>query len=407
MSETQTLAALDLGATTVRCMVAQSYDTDTIHCIGYGEAQTDGMRRGVIVNIEKITRCISRAVEDAERMAGTPINSLLVGVAGDYVRSINSQGIVGVARSDQEITMVDVRKALSAARNVRIPHDQEILYVIQQNFTVDGQGGVRNPIGMSGSRLEVDAHIVTCAATSARNILRTLERCDLALGGIALETIAAARCVITEAEEELGVAVVNLGAESTDLAVYFDGAVRYTGTIPLGGHNVTNDIAIGLRTTVEEAEKLKVSHGVAMTALTYSHDTIPTLAADGRLNSEVSHSALATIIEARQEEIFTMVAQELRRCDMLSDLTAGVTLTGSGAKLRGIVDLAERTLKLPVKIGRPHGIENLPSALAGPTGATIAGLALWGFEQDLAGRRHSGGMRGLMHKVENWIAGHL
>ncbi|HSG98398.1 MAG TPA: cell division protein FtsA, partial [candidate division Zixibacteria bacterium] len=343
-NEQRILAALDIGATKVRAMVAQAFDDDAVYSLGYADAPSEGIRRGVIVNMDKITRVIAAVVEDAEAQANVRVDSLIVGISGDHIRSIDSQGVINVSRSDNEITASDVERAIDTTRDVAIPPDREIIHVIPQEFTVDNQTGIGAPVGMNGSRLEAHTHIVTCSSASAKNVFRALERCDLALGGLALESFAAAKSALTEEEMDLGVALVDIGGGATEIAVFKNGCIRYSGCVSLGGQNITNDIAIGLRTTVDEAERLKITHGAALASHTRHNEMIEVAASAGRPARSIARSVLATIIEARAEEILSLVGRELRRVGLDDSLAAGVTLIGAGAKLPGIVDLAEQTL---------------------------------------------------------------
>lgn len=401
------LAALDIGATKIRALVAQVFEDDSVYCLGYGAAPAEGIRRGVIVNMDKVTRVIARAVEEAESQANTCVDSVLVGIAGEHIRSINSQGAIHVSRSDNEILNADVERAREAAQDVAIPPDREIIHVIAQEYCVDGQYGIRNPIGMTGSRLEVETHIVTCAAASAKNIFRALERCDLGLGGFALESYVAARSVITEEEEDLGIALVDIGGEASEISVFKNGCIRHSSCVPMGGQNITNDIAIGLRTSVEEAERLKLEYGAAMTSQVRAHEMMEVAAVGGRPARSISKAVLATIIEARAEEILSLVARELKRVDLNTGLSAGITLIGAGSRLPGIVDLAEQTLNLPTKVGHPTGVENLPDEVSGPEYATLIGLILYASEHGITTQEGGGGLRGVMKKMETWFTGHF
>lgn len=406
-SDQHIVAALDIGATMIRAMVAQAFDDDGVYCLGFAEAPAEGVRRGVIVNMDKLTRVISWVIEEAEERANVRIDTVLVGIAGDHIRSINSQGAIHVSRSDSEILQSDVRRAIDAARDVAIPADREIIHVIPQEYTVDDQEGVRNPIGMSGSRLEVATHIVTCASATAKNIFRALERCDLSLGGFALESYAASQVAVTEEEMELGVALIDLGGGGTEIAVFKNGCIRYSGFVPLGAQNVTNDIAIGLRATVDEAERLKLTYGAALASSVKASEMMEVEAVGGRPSREIGRSVLATIIEARVEEIFTLVARELRKVDVEDGLAAGVTLVGGGALLPGIADLAEQALNLPAKVAAISGVDNLPDGLDDPRYATVQGLIVHATENDFASQGGYRGVRGMLKKIEEWITGRL
>lgn len=399
------LAALDIGSNRIRALIAQAFDDDAIYCLGYAETPAEGIRRGVIINMEKVTRAISRVVEEAETQANVRVDSILVGISGDHIRSINSHGAINVSRSDDEITMRDMQHVADAARDVAIPTDREIIHVISQEFTVDNQPGIRNPIGMNGSRLEVETHIVTCASASAKNIFRALERCDVSLSGFALESYVASWSSLKEEEMELGVALVDIGGEATEIAVYKNGCIRHSSSVPLGGQNITNDIAIGLRITVDEAERLKISYGNALPELIRPNEMMEVSAVGGRPARTISRSVLATIIEARAEEIFSLVSRELQKIDFDDGLAAGVTLIGAGARMPGLVDLAEQTLNLPAKVAHPIGVENMPNDSVGPQYATIMGLIMYAAEEEIASLGAGNGLRGALKKIEGWLTG--
>lgn len=398
------LAALDIGAHKVRALVAQAFEDDAVYCLGFAEADSDGIRRGSIINMDKITRIITSVVEAAEIQANARVDSVVVGMSGEHIRSINSQGAINVARTDSEISLADLDRALDAARDVVIPPDREIIHVIPQDYTIDGHIGIGNPIGMSGSRLEVGAHIVTCSGASAKNIFRALERCDIGLADFALESFVAAKAALSDEEKELGVALVDIGAETTDIAVFKDGFIRHSGCVPLGSRHITNDIAIGLRTTVEEAERLKLQYGSAMQSRVKPHEMMEVAAVAGRDERQIAKSVLATIIEARTEEILTLVGRELRTIAYDDSLAAGVTLIGAGSKLPGIADLAEQALRLPSRVGNPRGVENLPDNAEGsPEYATVIGLILYAAENQITSQRKAQGLRGALKKLEGWL----
>ena len=261
------ICALDIGTTKIVAVVAEMDEHGAIYVIGHGVSKAEGLRRGIVVDMDKTVKSIRRAIEDAQLVSGTEVDRVTVGIAGEHVRSINSHGVIAVSRSDNEITASDVKRAVEAARTVAIPIDREIIHVIPQTFSVDDQSGIKDPVGMSGTRLEVEAHIVTASITSARNIYRALERCSLAVDHMVLEQLAASGVITSEGETEIGVVIVDIGGDITNLAIFYDGAIRHTAVVPLGSRNVTNDIAIGLRTSVQQAEDLKLSHGAALTSM--------------------------------------------------------------------------------------------------------------------------------------------
>ncbi len=366
-----------------------------------------GLRRGVIVNMEKTVQTISKAVEDAELMAAVHIESAVAGIAGDHIKSINSQGVIAVSRSDNEITEADVKKVVDAASAVAIPADREIIHVMPQQFAIDEQGGIKNPVGMNGVRLEVEVHIVTAAVTSAKNIYRSLERCEINVDHLVLQSLASAYATVSNEEQDLGVVLLDIGGDLTDIAVFFDGAIRHSGVVSLGGKNVTNDIAIGLRTSVEQAEQLKLVYGSALTSLVDPDDMMEVAGAAGRAPRTISRNVLGSIIEPRIEEILSLVSREIKKANPPDTLAAGVVLTGGGALLPGIVELTEQILDMPAKLGVPAGLEGLPDNLRNSEFATAIGLVNYGYRHGTGRQVPKGGLRGLFKKLENWISGNF
>src|SRR5580765_7510485 len=289
----RTFVGLDIGTTKISCIVADQNGTGELRIVGVGNAPSEGLRRGVVVDLEKTVGSIVRAVEEAERMAGVPIKSATAGIAGDHIRSINSRGVIAVARKDNEIGPADVDRVVEAAKAIAIPMDREIIHVIPQEFIVDDQDGIKDPVGMSGVRLEAEVHIITGAVTSAKNICRSIQRAGLKVHDLVLEPLASSHAVLGSDERDLGVALLDIGGGTTDVAVFFDGSIRHTAIIPFGGSNVTNDIAIGLRTPIDKAEQLKIQHGCALAALVSSSNTVSVSGVGGRAEKEISRQLLS------------------------------------------------------------------------------------------------------------------
>jgi cell division protein FtsA len=407
MPEKRIITGIDIGTTRIRALIAESVDGGKPVFLGYGSVPAAGLRRGVVVNMEKTVQSVSKAVEDAELMSGVHIDSAAAGIAGDHIKSINSQGVIAVARSDNEIGESDVNKAIEAASAVAIPADREIIHVLPQQFTIDEQTGIKNPIGMTGVRLEVDVHIVTAAVTSAKNIYRSLERCEIVVDHLVLQSLASAYASISPEEQDMGVALIDIGGDLTDVAVFFDGSIRHSGVVPLGGRNVTNDITIGLRTAVEYAEQLKLAYGCAMTSMVDPDDMMEVTGAVGRTPRNISRNVLASIIEPRMEEILSLAAREIKKANAPSALAAGVILTGGGALLPGSVELAEQILDMPVKLGMPAGIDNLPDNMANPEYATVIGLVNYGIRNEAGRKASKGGLKGIFKKIESWFGGNF
>lgn len=407
MADNQMVAALDVGTTKIVAMVAEMDERGDIYVIGHGIAPAEGLRRGVVVDMDKTVRSIRKAIEDAEMVSGTEIDRVSVGIAGEHVRSINSHGVVAVTRTDGEITGGDVRKAIEASRAVAIPVDREIIHTIPQAFSVDDQSGIKDPVGMSGVRLEVETHIVTASITTARNIYRALERCHLDIDHMVIESLALSNVLLTEDEKEAGCAIIDVGGEITNASIFFDGAIRHTTAVPLGGKNVTNDIAIGLRTSVENAERMKLAHGAALAGMVEPSDMVDVPGVAGREGKSISRNVLASIIEPRVEEILSLISRELKKVHRLDMFTAGIVLTGGGSLLPGAAELAEQIFDIPVRRGELRGLEHTPEELDNARYATAHGLLVYSFENEPTERSASGPLGGLLKRLEQWITKRL
>ena len=403
MADEQIIAALDIGTTKVVALVGEMDEHGGIYVIGHGIAPAEGLRRGVVVDMDKTVRSIQKAVEDAQMVSGTVIDRVTVGIAGEHVRSINSHGVVGVSRSDKEVTAMDVQKAIEAARTVAIPVDREIIHVIPQEFSVDDQTGVKEPTGMSGVRLEVEAHIVTASVTTARNIYRALERCRLGIDHIVLESLGLANIHLTQREMNTGAVIIDLGGDITNMALFYDGAIRSTSAIPLGSRNVTNDIAIGLRTTLDQAEELKIGYGAALASLVDPEEMVTVTGVAGKGSREISRNVLASIIEPRMEEILSLIARELKKIGRSDNIAAGMVLTGGGALMPGTVELAEQLFDVPVRLGQVNGFTHVPEELNSVRFATAHGLLLYGFANEANAAISGSAVKGWWKRIESWI----
>jgi cell division protein FtsA len=403
MADEQIIAALDIGTTKVVALVGEMDEHGGVYVIGHGISPAEGLRRGVVVDMDKTVRSIQKAVEDAQMVSGTVIDRVTVGIAGEHVRSINSHGVVAVSRSDKEVTPADVQKAIEAARTVAIPVDREIIHVIPQEFSVDDQTGVKDPTGMSGVRLEVEAHIVTASVTTARNIYRALERCRLGVDHIVLESLGLATIHLTQREMNTGAVIIDIGGDITNMALFYDGAIRSTAAIPLGSRNVTNDIAIGLRTTLDQAEELKLGYGAALASLVDPEEMVNVTGVGGRASRDISRNVLASIIEPRMEEILSLVARELKKIGRSDNIAAGMVLTGGGAMLPGTIDLAEQLFDVPVRLGHVNGLSHVPDELNSVRFATAHGLLMYGFANESNAATSSGAVKGWWKRIESWI----
>jgi cell division protein FtsA len=368
------VVGLDVGTTKV---VAQPMPHG-LDIIGVGTAPSRGLRRGIVVNIDSTVEAIKAAVAEAEQMAGVEVAGVCAGVAGGHIRGVNSRGVVAVSGKDREVGSTDVERAVDAARAISVPQDREIIHVLPQNFIVDDGEGIRDPIGMSGVRLEVEVHVVTAAVTSVQNIVRSVNRAGLAVRDVILEPLASAEAVLYEDEKELGIVVVDLGGGTTDVALLRNGAIWHTAVLPLGGDHISNDIAIGLRTPMADAEDIKKRYGCALTALVPAEETVEVPSVGGRKPRQLSRQVLSEIIQPRVEEIFTLIARELGRAGFQDAATAGVVVTGGTSLMEGVPELAEAVFDQPVRRGVPLGVSGLAEIVQSPIYATAVGLALHG-----------------------------
>jgi cell division protein FtsA len=382
MASGKILAGLDIGTTKICVIVAEVDETNQVNVVGVGTVPSEGLRRGIVVNLEKTVHSISRAVEKAERMAGLDIKAVYAGIAGDHIRSINSRGVIAVSRKDNEIGPADVARVVEAAKAVAIPADREIIHVIPQEYIVDDQDGIKDPIGMSGIRLEAEIHIITGAVTSAKNICKSIERAGLRVEDLVLEPLASSYAVLGPDERDMGVVLIDVGGGTTDVAVFYEGSIRHTAIIGLGGASITNDIAIGLRTPIDKAEELKIKHGCALSSMVSEDEKISVPGVGGRPTRELSRYVLSSMIEPRLEEIFTLALKEVRKNHFADLLSAGVVITGGTALMHGMTELAEQVFEMPVRTGVPTGVSGLVDSVSDPRFSTGVGLILHAFHSE-------------------------
>lgn len=373
------IVGLDIGTHKVCAIVAEITDEGRLDVIGIGQTESKGLRKGVVINLEATVESIKRVVEEAELMAGVEIGSAYVGIAGTHIRGFNSRGVIAVSGKNRLIEREDVARAIEAAKAVSIPMDREILHVLPQEFVVDDQDGIGDPSGMTGTRLEVNVHVVTCASTSAQNTVTCVNRAGLEVIDTVLTQLAAAEACLTPDEKELGVAIVDVGGGTTDIAIFEKGALWHTAVLQVGGEHFTNDVAVALRTPVNEAEKIKKKHGCALTSMVPEEDSIEVPSVGGRKPRIMARQVLGDVIQARAEEICQMVLTEIRRAGFDRSLNSGVVLTGGGAILEGMPEIAEQIFDMPVRRGTPAGIGGLVDVVASPVYSTAVGLVLAGY----------------------------
>ncbi len=398
---------LDIGTTKIACIISELDNSGELKIIGVGVSPSDGLLIGVVVIIDKTVRSIQKAVEEAELMAGVDVDAVWVGIAGDHIRAINSKGVVATSGENNEITELDVVRAIDAAKAVSIPMDREILHVIPQEYIVDDQKGIKDPIGMCGVRLETQVHIITGAVTSAQNIYKSVDKAGLKIIDLVLQPLASSYAVLEEDEKELGVALVDMGGGTTDVAIYSENSIRHTGVVALGGQYVTKDIAIGIRTPIEKAEEIKRQFGCAFSPLIKNNEYVSVPGVGGREQREVSRAVLASIIEPRLEEILSLTLREIKRTEFADMLGAGIVLTGGASLMEGLQELAERVFEMPVKLGIPMGFGGLTEAARSPVHATGVGLCMYGMENG-SQRKVKKGMgddnfRKIFERMKSWV----
>ncbi|AAZ96077.1 Cell division protein FtsA [Thiobacillus denitrificans ATCC 25259] len=401
------VVGLDIGTSKIVCIVGEINDEGMLEIIGMGTHPSRGLRRGVVVNIEATVNAIQRALEEAELMADCKIREVYTGIAGSHIKSFNSHGMFAI--KDKEISQMDVDRVVETARAVNIPTDQQILHTIPQEFIVDGQEDVRDPLGMSAVRLEVKVHIVTGAVSAAQNIIKCVRRCGLEVGDLVLQPLASAMAVLTEDEKELGVCLVDIGGGTTDIAVFTNGAIRHTAVIPVAGDQVNNDIAVALRTPPKEAEDIKVQYGCALRQLADARDMIEVPGIGDRPPRTLSRQTLAEFIEPRMEELYSLVQAELRRSGFEELLSSGIVITGGSAAMQGMVELGEEVFHMPVRMGWPRYEGALADVMHNPRYATCMGLLMAGLEargRD-APKLSGSSFKDVFERMKSWFKGNF
>ena len=399
------IVGLDIGTSKVAAIVAELTADDEIEIIGIGVSPSKGLKKGVVVNLESTVHSIQRAVEEAELMAGCHVQSVFAGIAGSHIKSLNSHGIVAI--KDKEVSQYDIDRVIDSARAVAIPADQKILHILPQEFVIDQQEGIKEPIGMSGIRLEAKVHMVTGSVSAAQNIIKCIRRCGLDVEDIVLEQLASCTSVLTEDEKELGILLCDIGGGTTDIAIFSEGAIKHTAVIPIAGDQVTNDIAVALRTPTKSAEEIKREYACALTQLANAEQMINVPSIGDREPRKISEQNLAEIIEPRYEELMLLVQAELRRSGYEDMIVAGMVLTGGSSKVKGLIDLAEEIFHMPVRIGVPQHVSGLTDVVHNPVYSTGVGLLLYGREHYGRTEGVSGDSQGILAIMKNWFQGNF
>ncbi|MFW6295299.1 MAG: cell division protein FtsA [Halanaerobium sp.] len=366
MKRSKIITGLDIGTTKICALIAELNGEDNIEIIGIGLAPSNGLRKGIVVDIDKTSHAIKSAVQKAERMAGQKVESAFVGIAGSHIKSINSHGVVAVTGDEKEIKESDINRVLEAARIIPVSSEEDILHVLPREFIVDGSPGIQDPLGMSGIRLEVETHIIKGASTSIQNLVKSVLRAGLNVDEVVLEPLASSQAVLSNDEKELGVVLADIGGGTTDLIVFHEGSIAHTSVLPVGGNHVSNDIAVGLRTPVSEAEKIKIMHGSVISEQIQENEKIEVLAASGKERKKLSRKLLSQVIEPRMEEIFNLVKKELDQVGPKDLTPAGMVLTGGASLLTGSAELASEITELPVRIGEPDYVSGLSNVIDNP-----------------------------------------
>jgi cell division protein FtsA len=402
------IVGLDIGTSKVVALVGEVRQDNEIEIIGIGSHPSRGLKKGVVVNIESTVQSIQRAVEEAELMAGVEIDRVYAGIAGSHVSSLNSHGIVPI--KDGEVSHADVERVIDAARAVAIPADQKILHILPQEFIIDNQEGIHDPVGMSGVRLEARVHMVTGAVSAAQNIIKCVRRCGLEVEDLILEQLASSYSVLEEDEKDLGVCLVDIGGGTTDIAVFTSGSIRHTAVIPIAGDQVTNDIAVALRTPTQHAEDIKLKYACALTQLASPDETIEVPSIGDRPSRRLSRQTLAEVVEPRYEELLSLIQGELRRSGYEDLVAGGVVLTGGSAKMEGLIDLAEEVFHMPVRLGVPQYVTGMEEVIRNPIHATGVGLLLFGHRNRAVRASESvgsGGLKSVWSRMKSWFQGNF
>jgi cell division protein FtsA len=397
------IVGLDIGTSKVVAIVGEINDEEgEVEIIGLGSHPSSGMKKGVVVNIESMVQSIQRAVEEAELMADCQVHSVYAGIAGSHIKSMNSHGMVAI-KDKREVAYEDVERVIDAAKAVAIPAEQKVLHVLPQEFVIDHQEGIREPVGMSGIRLDARVHLVTAAESAVQNIEKCVLRCGLEVDDIILEQVASSYSVLTEDEKELGVCLVDIGGGTTDIAVFTEGAIRHTAVIPIAGDQVTSDIAVAMRTPTQNAEEIKIKYARALKQLASAEEEIEVPGVGDRPARQLSRQALAAVVEPRYEELLNLVQSELKHSGYLELLGAGVVLTGGSSKMEGVIELAEEVFHMPVRLGLPQYVKGLSEVVRNPIYATGVGLLIYGLMNGRENSRIRSGEEGLWARIKRWM----
>ena len=395
------LVGLDIGSTKT-CVLLAEYENDQVKFLALGAAESKGLRKGLIVNLDSTVSSIRRAVEEAESVANVPVESAVIGVAGGHVRGVNSRGGVPLGPRPRDIERDDLKRTIDAARNVSLPEDREVLHVLPHEFIVDAQDGIRDPIGMVGQRLEANVHIVTSSISATQNLVTAANKAGILINDTVLEPLASAEACLTQDERDLGCCLLDIGGGTTELVVYGGGVVRHTSAVAIGGDHFTNDLAVGLRTPIPEADKIKRLHGCASARQLREDGAIQIATVGDRPPRTIFSRNLTDIIEPRTQELLNLISEDLRRAGLDSQIPAGFILAGGGARLNGLVEVTEEAFQLPVRVAEPRGILDLPDQVAQPEYATVIGLVLYAAKARRAGSQKSGGF---VSKLKSMFAG--
>ncbi len=402
------IVGLDIGTSKIVTIVAELLPEGTLKVIGLGQHASRGLKKGVVINIDSTMQAIQRSIEEAELMADCKINTVFTGIAGNHIKSLNSHGMVKI--KDAEVSQMDVDRVVETARAVSLPADQQILHILTQEFIIDGQDDVREPLGMSGMKLEVKVHIVTGAVAAAQNIVKCIKRCGLEVSDLILQPLASSIAVLTEDEKELGVCLVDIGGGTTDIAVFKNGAIRHTAVIAIAGDQITNDVAVAFRTPTQSAEDIKIKHGCALRQLADAREVVEVPGVDGREARQLSIQTLAEVIEPRVVELYELVLQELRRSGMEEMIASGIVITGGSAMMRGMLELGEEIFHMPVRMGMPRYVGGLSEVVSNPRYATGVGLILMGkqqLERHLTVQMESSSVGRVLEKMKSWFQGNF
>ena len=402
------IVGLDIGTSKIVAIVAELQLDGNLKVIGLGQHASRGLKKGVVINIDSTVQAIQRALEEAELMADCKISTAYTGIAGSHIKSLNSHGMVKI--KDAEVTQMDVDRVIETARAIALPSDQQILHILTQEFIIDGQEDVREPISMSGMKLEVKVHIVTGAVSAAQNIVKCIKRCGLDVSDLILQPLASSTAVLTEDEKELGVCLVDIGGGTTDIAVFKQGAIRHTAVVPIAGDQITNDVAVAFRTPTQSAEEIKIKYGCALRQLAAQREVVEVPGVDGREPRQLSVQTLAEVIEPRVVELYEFVLGELRRSGMEDMIASGIVITGGSAGMRGMVELGEEIFHMPVRLGMPRYVGGLSEVVSNPRYATGVGLVLMGkqqMERHLQGQMESNSFARILERMKSWFQGNF